>query len=180
MKRMALFLLLIGLLAINGFSQTKTPVVVVNEFWNLAVKNDFETAKKRLDPVFFGEITFEQLKDDFQFISGNEFKELKLVSQKDVSGNVVSLTFESRGIDNRWILVKFYVVKSFQGWEIVKYEKFVPGVSLKNNIIALPRDPQYIPFSERSKTKPPVKHIPPLYNPKDNPVKFQPIIPKSN
>lgn len=181
MKRAAL-VLLVFVFALNVFSQTKSPVEVANEFWNLALKNDFEGAKKLTETKSFEGIKREALKIDFQTVSKKGFGKLKLIRQ-EILPATAKLHFSSQGsFENA--LVEISLVKSLTDWKVKSFDvKFVHNFRVYGNYVNTPPmqnyqpSPQqftlqYSPFSCPPKSN--EAQILPLepYNPQKNPAKI--------
>ena len=188
MKRNSLALILLTLIfAVSGFSQTKDPIDVVNEFWILAVKNDFESAKQKINIALFNTEKLEQLKQTFQTISKNELKITKFEKQEIQSAKAF-FVLKAKGKNEQEITAQIHLIKLLNTWQVMSLETFAevfvePDVFItqslpiiepekQNNVEILPLKP-YNPDDNS------VKILAEPYNPNKNPAKYQYIIPKN-
>jgi hypothetical protein len=188
MKRNSLLLFwLIFVFAVNNFSQTKTPLEVANEFCNLALNNDFESAKKHLESKSFVGIKLKSLKIDFQSVSNKGFNKLELSSQQILPANA-KFIFNSKGKSEN-ATIEVLLVKSLNVWKISKFDVkfsivariFVNGDTTQLSPDFQPKkqnEPKILPLEPYNEKKNPAKILAEPYYPNKNPATYQ-FIPKN-
>jgi hypothetical protein len=185
MKRNSLLLFwLIFVFAVNNFSQTKTPLEVANEFCNLALNNDFESAKKHLESKSFVGIKLESLKIDFRIVKG--FKKLSLINQ-DISPVTAKFVFNAKSVTQivqitvnlaktviDWKITKFNVKTSWDARVYIneKYGSYMPNFQPNKE-----KTPQILPLEPYNEKKNPAKILAEPYYPNKNPAIYE-FIPK--
>ena len=188
MKRSYFILVLILFIAVNCFSQTKTPLEVAQEFGNLALKNDFEAAKSQIDTTSFKGIKLESLKIDFKALSNKEFSKPQVIFQ-EVQIATAKFTFISRGVYND-ALITVTLAKMINGWKISSFDVKISWnfqvYEAQRNSPLVPNfqspgltSPQYSPFALPQKPKE-ARIIAEPYSPEKNPVRFLGINPKKS
>lgn len=191
MKQNFLLLTLLILLATTtSFSQIRGSIEVVNEFWQLAQKNDFESAKSHIDTVFFGAKNLDVLRQDFQTISKSEFNKLEISQQKKLFGKAI-LTFKLRGKNKKQAILEVSLVKSLTTWKISSLKinilndstVFGDRVVIQRVLNVDFKNRNYTPLVPHNPSNPdknPVRVIAEPYNPAKNPITFQKIIPNAH
>lgn len=187
MKRSYFTLLLLLVFAINNFSQVKTPVEVVNEFWNLALKNDFEAAKKQINLTFFNKEKLESLKQVFQTVSTNEMRITKF-EKEEVLQISAEFVFKAKGKDGQEILARIRLMKSSNVWQVMGLETFAEVLVESDTVFVQPlpipnfepkkqNDVQILPLEPYNEKKNPANFLAEPYNEKKKPAVYQ-FIPK--
>ena len=165
MKRSYFVLLLILLFAVNNFSQMKSPNEVVNEFWNLALKNDFDTAKKQINLPLFNKEKLESLKQVFQTVSTNEMKITKFEKEEILQISAV-FVFKVKGKDGQEILARIRLIKSLNTWQVLSLETFAEVLVETDTVFV-----QSLPIEPKKQNDAQILPLEP-YNEKKNPVTF--------
>lgn len=187
MKRSAFFFLLIFVFAVNSFSQVKTPIEVINEFWSLALKNDFEAAKKQINLTFFGKTKLENLKQVFQSVAQNELKITKF-EKEEVLPLSAEIVFRAKGKNRQEILVRIRLIKPLGAWQVMSLETFAQVLVESDTVFIQPLpipnfeskkedSPQIVPLQPYDEKKNPATFLVEPYNEKKNLAAYQ-FIPK--
>ena len=186
MKRNSLLLILLTVVfSVNCFSQTKTPLEVATEFWNLALKNDFESAKKQINLPLFNKEKLESLKQLFQTVSKNEMRITK-IDKDEILQISAEIVFRAKGKDGQEILARMRLIKPLNVWQVMSLETFAEVLVEADTVFVQPlpiepkkqNDVQILPLEPYNEKKNPAVYQAEPYNPNKNPATYQFIVPK--
>lgn len=157
MKLKSAVFLVVLVIAANTFGQVQTtsPREIVNAFWDLASKNDFENTKRFFHKTTFGNENYQRIKEDVEFIARNEVKIIASINEQ---------------IDEEMAFFHFKL-KSKQGDE---FEGQIMFLRLKNEwkiLVLYLRKPFYKPAELNLPTPPKAPVFNPFYIPRGYPVK---------
>jgi hypothetical protein len=161
-------LLLVFIFSMTSFSQSQNPSDALNEFWNLALKNDFQTAKEKIDSKSLEGKKRKELKKHFQFISKNklEIKEVEQHKKQPTNASFLIMTKEKEFNENSFAIE---MVKIKDNWKITSFDSVTVAVvsvmSGETFKLITPNIPKFGPLTP--------------YYPNLHPIQFKKIYPEN-
>lgn len=182
MKRRALFVICVSfILVANSFSQTQSQTDAFNKFWDLAVNNNFESAKSQIASNISDINNLEKIRQNFQIVSANKLKLLDFWLNR-ISLNKAFFTVTTNDENKQEVSFQLTMIKLNESWKILAFDKSIQVVVDGGDIpINVPPN-SYQPFGQnRQQTNPPIILLE-TYNPAKNPVEFigKPYYPNQN
>lgn len=145
MQRTCLILFIISISFVTAFGQMQSqePTGFLQNFWKLALQNDFEEAKKLVTGNILKDNNYIQMREDFTLISESKLQIREIYPQQIVSEQAF-YKFNLEAEDKRFFFGEAILILINSEWKII-YFRVREGTTnipkrMKNILPFLPRD----------------------------------------